>query len=1000
MSTNAVIYDEAAMELLGTLFIIGTLVYGLSNIFLLGCVEFRKYKLNIGCKFFHSDRRNESSIASEHEEPLGNGHIDATTKNIRNTEMSFFRACREENVNQKKDSTKVNILLDLVKSKSTCPSSNLCHGYYMEKMTIRRSRCFEFALHSALNILICLFIFVFFPLKTNKSETCLQLLSGITDGSQIKENRLCLSKLQDQDLLETFSFHFLEKKINFKINFKMFNHWAQLSNALQHQLFQTVSSYTLSVLETFRLATFRNLPMSSMRQNLSVLLLADGGFSYRGQGDKVQCDVCKNDVNLSDFMSGDSMLNPKDPVFHKMQCAILTKGVDSRPTDNLEANNNGLDSDPAPDSETFPTNEYTVPNDTQLVDIDANSYSGSKKSDLGSADLQSNNVTTSDNEGCIIVNGNSQSLPDQHNGNSSSLGAEASPQSYQPQAAEDDGYISDDPNFIDSTLFIPELTNIARAEDFRQPMRALKCDKNPGHFAYFPMACLKLEQLPSKMRKPEFLRFLQLLGMLTVRIVVKETSTDRHKSDPAFKNTDKDNPRLGTGYVSFQEFDLAVNVDKSSLASEHGKWKTVKNYVKTLVKKNSEKLYIETNYHLVFDNFEAVNTTVEFFFDDPTRKNVKAVKCVGMKHSGIPGDSRVVLECKSADQEFISRIHQIKHQLKEVVEKLPRKIKAMMCKKLFIIHHPHGREKHLSYGDSVTVKYIVDKNRHGRNRMTRTNNQSKELNVRKLMQYAADTCPGTSGAPVISFLRGLPDANGSITYHLDIWIHNGEDRKNKLGGASMKELTPEDHLQPHLQSGAEEDSGEEDESSENQTVCAPSLKVLPPANPDFVLYIQRLESYNKLNHKLIHSLKYLAQAGFFYGGYDDCVRCFQCGLGLRSWKEGDNIYEQHQKYKPSCQYLVSQLKDRETIPEDHWLNSDQSDENVTEKLNQTTLNLLKREHKELKQILMCKVCDKEPVKDLFLPCGELCACTGCSKLLTHCPSCKKQIMATVTTYLT
>ncbi|CAL1534118.1 unnamed protein product [Lymnaea stagnalis] len=47
---------------------------------------------------------------------------------------------------------------------------------------------------------------------------------------------------------------------------------------------------------------------------------------------------------------------------------------------------------------------------------------------------------------------------------------------------------------------------------------------------------------------------------------------------------------------------------------------------------------------------------------------------------------------------------------------------------------------------------------------------------------------------------------------------------------------------------------------------------------------------------------------------------------------------------------------------------------------------------------MCKVCCKSPIKDLFLPCGELYACSECSKLLTHCPSCNTQILATVTTY--
>lgn len=38
-------------------------------------------------------------------------------------------------------------------------------------------------------------------------------------------------------------------------------------------------------------------------------------------------------------------------------------------------------------------------------------------------------------------------------------------------------------------------------------------------------------------------------------------------------------------------------------------------------------------------------------------------------------------------------------------------------------------------------------------------------------------------------------------------------------------------------------------------------------------------------------------------GYADCVRCFQCGLGLRSWKKGDDIFVEHQRHKPQCQFL-------------------------------------------------------------------------------------------------
>ncbi|KAI8792458.1 baculoviral IAP repeat-containing protein 2 isoform X1, partial [Biomphalaria glabrata] len=69
-------------------------------------------------------------------------------------------------------------------------------------------------------------------------------------------------------------------------------------------------------------------------------------------------------------------------------------------------------------------------------------------------------------------------------------------------------------------------------------------------------------------------------------------------------------------------------------------------------------------------------------------------------------------------------------------------------------------------------------------------------------------------------------------------------------------------------------------------------------------------------------------------------------------------------------------------------------------IDNTTLALLKAENTALKKKLTCKVYYKSEIKDIFLLCGELYACSDCSKLLTHCPSCKKQILTTFTVHLT
>ena len=42
---------------------------------------------------------------------------------------------------------------------------------------------------------------------------------------------------------------------------------------------------------------------------------------------------------------------------------------------------------------------------------------------------------------------------------------------------------------------------------------------------------------------------------------------------------------------------------------------------------------------------------------------------------------------------------------------------------------------------------------------------------------------------------------------------------------------------------------------------------------------------------------------FLSSGYADCVRCFFCGIGLKSWEPDDVPSEVHARWRPSCDYL-------------------------------------------------------------------------------------------------
>ncbi|VDH90557.1 Hypothetical predicted protein [Mytilus galloprovincialis] len=48
----------------------------------------------------------------------------------------------------------------------------------------------------------------------------------------------------------------------------------------------------------------------------------------------------------------------------------------------------------------------------------------------------------------------------------------------------------------------------------------------------------------------------------------------------------------------------------------------------------------------------------------------------------------------------------------------------------------------------------------------------------------------------------------------------------------------------------------------------------------------------------------LSECGLFFTHFEDCVRCFHCGIGLRNWEEDDNPWVEHARWSRKCQYLI------------------------------------------------------------------------------------------------
>uniref|UniRef100_A0A8D0HI17 Uncharacterized protein n=1 Tax=Sphenodon punctatus TaxID=8508 RepID=A0A8D0HI17_SPHPU len=88
---------------------------------------------------------------------------------------------------------------------------------------------------------------------------------------------------------------------------------------------------------------------------------------------------------------------------------------------------------------------------------------------------------------------------------------------------------------------------------------------------------------------------------------------------------------------------------------------------------------------------------------------------------------------------------------------------------------------------------------------------------------------------------------------------------------------------------------------ENQTRDQPSFAV---ANLSMQTQMARIKTFIKWPPSIPVRPEQLSNAGFYYVGRNDDVRCFCCDGGLRCWESGDDPWVEHAKWFPRCEYLL------------------------------------------------------------------------------------------------
>ncbi|XP_055887551.1 death-associated inhibitor of apoptosis 2-like isoform X1 [Biomphalaria glabrata] len=233
-------------------------------------------------------------------------------------------------------------------------------------------------------------------------------------------------------------------------------------------------------------------------------------------------------------------------------------------------------------------------------------------------------------------------------------------------------------------------------------------------------------------------------------------------------------------------------------------------------------------------------------------------------------------------------------------------------------------------------------------------------------------------------------------------------------------------------------------SSDNQTdLTSESTGTRPPAYTELGIVVERpkrqefatkdarLDTFQNWTSQF-NPIEEMADAGFFYTGHGDSIRCFFCGGTLKNWEDGDNVYIEHARYFPKCAYIsqskgkafveaICELNDTveritaedvdvkikamaesrvEPNSKESELAAELKPYNVILSSGTTESSKVEpNEEKVTTDRTLCKVCLENEIAMVFLPCGHFVCCFNCSLQIKTCPVCRTAIKGVVRAYI-
>ncbi|GFO22262.1 hypothetical protein PoB_004876700 [Plakobranchus ocellatus] len=246
-----------------------------------------------------------------------------------------------------------------------------------------------------------------------------------------------------------------------------------------------------------------------------------------------------------------------------------------------------------------------------------------------------------------------------------------------------------------------------------------KCEKTQNsHANFIPVRMFSEDHLPGSFGKRRLLEFILLMAKLTVRLKVNHISADRPDGYPFASMKGKDIRTNGSGWVYKVLPGEGPCPCQDRCGQPHHFWWIC---------------YVLTACHVVYDGKEANKTEVDLFYDTDKSVEDNEVKTLyGYDvEDNNQSDDFCLLLCATHHKDLVNTLIGLIQKYDREEWAIPSPIISKLC---VVISHPHGQPKKVTVGEISSVAPVE---------------LDESFLTEFMYTYTAETCRGSSGAPVV-----------------------------------------------------------------------------------------------------------------------------------------------------------------------------------------------------------------------------------------------------------